>query len=55
LDIVLPEKVTANSTAEVIVRDDAAVTSRRVDVELENAYEVKLYLDGGIVRQVSIL
>jgi aconitate hydratase len=56
-DIELPEDhttLTSKSTIDIVVRDvKSCVTVRQAEVELENAYEVKLFLDGGIICQMA--
>ena len=43
----------ANSTIDVKVHDDKNVTTVQAEVQLVNAYEVKLFLDGGIICQMA--
>ena len=43
----------ANSTIDVKVRDDKKVSTVQAEVQLVNAYEVKLFLDGGIICQMA--
>jgi aconitase A len=43
----------ANSKIDVVVRDAQSVSTLQAEVQLVNAYEVKLFLDGGIICQMA--